>query len=123
MVTVLEAPPKKSETPDRPASVPEDDQKTPTKSDPDEKQPRIRLKAGLATDPALNMLGSIKSEVGAQLNRLQLGLENKEDVIDMLCFSAGNCQSTNSRISRVYIAGDPVGLGQSRSVISRRLEH
>lgn len=119
MVTVLEAPPKKSETPDRPASVPEDDRKTPTKSDQDEKQPRIRLKAGLATDPALNMLGSIKSEVGAQLNenRLELGLENN------FCFSAGNCQSTHSRISRVYIAGDPVGLGQSRSVISRRLEH
>ncbi|XP_076257012.1 zinc finger protein ush isoform X2 [Rhynchophorus ferrugineus] len=60
MVTVLEAPPKKSDSPDRPAS--DDDRKSPTKTEPEEKQPRIRLKAGLATDPALNMFSSIKTE-------------------------------------------------------------
>lgn len=63
MVTVLEAPPKKSETPDRPASAADDDRKSPTKLEPEEKQPKIRLKAALATDPALNMLGNIKLEM------------------------------------------------------------
>ncbi|XP_030760714.1 zinc finger protein ush isoform X2 [Sitophilus oryzae] len=61
MVTVLEAPPKKSESPDRPNS--DDDRKSPTKVESEEKQPRIRLKAGLATDPALTMLGTIKNEI------------------------------------------------------------
>ncbi|CAG9769097.1 unnamed protein product [Ceutorhynchus assimilis] len=53
MVTVLETP--KSETPDRPGSV--EDLK------PDDKQPKIRLKAALATDPALNMMATIKTEM------------------------------------------------------------
>ncbi|KAL1513391.1 hypothetical protein ABEB36_002810 [Hypothenemus hampei] len=68
MVTVLETPPKKSETPDR--STAEDDRKSPTKSDMEDKQqPRIRLKTALATDPALNISANIKSEVDAMVNQ------------------------------------------------------
>lgn len=63
MVTVLESSPKKSDTPDRPQSGHEDDRKSPAKAETDGKHPRIRLKAALATDPALNMLGKLKTEV------------------------------------------------------------
>ncbi|XP_050302423.1 zinc finger protein ush isoform X2 [Anthonomus grandis grandis] len=64
MVTVLDAQPIKSETPpERPRSVAEDDRKSPSKPEQDEKPPRIRLKAALATDPALSMMANVKNEV------------------------------------------------------------
>ncbi|KAJ8953172.1 hypothetical protein NQ314_007396, partial [Rhamnusium bicolor] len=46
------SPPAKSKSPEQPAA--EENRKSPPKREPDEKTPRIRLKANLATDPALH---------------------------------------------------------------------
>ncbi|XP_066143241.1 zinc finger protein ush isoform X1 [Euwallacea fornicatus] len=67
MVTVLETSPKKSDTPDGPPSG-LDDGKSPAKPDMEEKQPKIRLKASLATDPAI-MLGKLKTELDSVVNQ------------------------------------------------------
>ncbi|XP_060517800.1 zinc finger protein ush isoform X2 [Cylas formicarius] len=66
MVTATEAVPKRSETPDKPNCPDDDDRKSPTKPDLDDKQPRIRLKASLATDPALhaqNLIPGLRNDV------------------------------------------------------------
>lgn len=76
MVTVLESSPKKSDTPDRPQSGHEDDRKSPAKAETDGKHPRIRLKAALATDPALNMLGKLKTEVCVKIFIVYILLSN-----------------------------------------------
>ncbi|ERL92829.1 hypothetical protein D910_10137 [Dendroctonus ponderosae] len=63
MVTVLETPIQQKDTPER-SSTAEEGRKSPTRPDVEEK-PKIRLRLGLATDPAHNLLGPIKSELDA----------------------------------------------------------